>query len=342
MIRLYPFFKGTVLPMSLGLIVGLVLIEGVLRLSGIVREVGPSLTKYDPVYGKRLKANLQAVRTTPEFQIHYSINSLGFRGPQPQGFPKHSILFIGDSFTEGYGVSDGQEFPELVHRSLVEKYGQHAPPVVNAGIGNSGNGHWLKLLRREGRVFAPRLVVLQFTGNDFVDNLREHLYGLNAYRQLIELPVLPPGPVDTINKLVQLVPGLSSTYMIGFGYQLHHTYNGWRWAQKHPFGTLDRDNDDLTYRLWEEIIRTCQQEHWPLVGIAVEVPERHVVQLRQILDKYQATIIIVPSKQQRPDLYYRIDGHWNPTGHSYVTQILLPEVTRVLFPKSTGLVTGAE
>src|SRR5262249_1578580 len=156
-VHLSSFFKRTLLPISFGLIVGLVLSEGVLRLSGAVREVGPALTRYDPVYGKRLRENFRATRTTPEFRIYYSINSLGFRGPQPQGFPDHSVLFIGDSFTEGYGVSDGQEFPELVRQALVEKYGQQAPSVVNAGIGNTGNGHWLKLLRRDGKRFAPRL-----------------------------------------------------------------------------------------------------------------------------------------------------------------------------------------
>src|SRR5262245_19889816 len=174
------FINGTLLLILLSLAVGLVLSEVVLRLSGTVREVGPALTRYDPVYGRRLRENFQAMRTTPEFQIHYSINSLGFRGAEPRGFPEHPILFLGDSFTEGYGVSDGEEFPELVQRALTKRYGKQAPPVVNAGIGNTGNGHWVKLLRREGQRFAPRMVVLQMTGNDFLDNVLEQMYRVDS------------------------------------------------------------------------------------------------------------------------------------------------------------------
>ena len=83
------FSKGTVLSISFGLILGLILSEAMLRLSRVVREVGASLTRYDPVYGRRLRKNFQGTRTTPEFQIHYSINSLGFRGPEPLRFPEH-------------------------------------------------------------------------------------------------------------------------------------------------------------------------------------------------------------------------------------------------------------
>src|SRR5262249_3271101 len=144
-----------------------------------------------------------------------------------------------DSFTEGYGVSDGEEFPALVRRALVEKYGPQAPPVVNAGIGNTGNGHWVKLLGREGPRFAPRTVVLQFTGNDFVDNLREQMFRLDDNHQLVELPVPAPGLVSVITEMLEVVPSLSSSYLIGFGYQLYHTYSNWKLPQLYPPDEID-------------------------------------------------------------------------------------------------------
>ena len=128
------------LGMLFGLVLGLVATEGVLRVCGLVREVGPALIRYDPVYGKRQRENVQATRTSPEFRIRYSVNSLGYRGSEPEKFPERPIVFLGDSFTEGYGVSDGEEFPERIRRALVERHGRGAPPVVNAGIGNAGNG----------------------------------------------------------------------------------------------------------------------------------------------------------------------------------------------------------
>jgi len=315
-----------------GAALGLLATEGMLRFGGRVREVGPALTRYDPVYGKRLRENFQATRRSPEFRIRYSVNSLGYRGPQPQEFPKHPILFLGDSLTEGYGVTDGEEFPQLIRRALVERHGRLAPPVVNAGIGNVGNGHWVKLLRLEGRRFAPRLVVMQFTSNDFADNVREQMYRLDINRQLVEQPVPPPGPVHKVNKLLALVPGLSSTHLIGFGYQLYHRYSGVHSTQAHGSGGVDTAPDDaLTLRLWEEALRICHEAGWPVVGIAVEFTGPHLTQLRGILARYDSRIIIVPTKEQRPDLYYEIDGHWNPRGHALVAQMLLSELNGIVF-----------
>jgi GDSL-like lipase/acylhydrolase family protein len=317
----HPPVAKRALLLLVGLSVGLALSEAMLRFSGVVREVGPPFTRYDPVYGKRLRENLRATRTSPEFHIRYSVNSLGFRGPEPERFPEHPILFIGDSFTEGYGVSDGEEYPELIRRALVAKYGQQAPPVVNAGIGNAGTGHWVKLLRLEGRRFAPRLVVLQFTDNDFADNLREGMYLLDSSRQLVELPIPPRGLVHTINEIVAATPGLSRTHLMGLGYQLYHKYNRSSWEQAHP-GETSATDDELTYRLWEEALRICHDGAWPVVGIAVEIVGEQLTRLQRMLDAYKAPLIVVPSKQQRPDLYYALDGHWNATGHAYVAQTL--------------------
>src|SRR3990167_3315053 len=147
------------------LLVAFVVAELVVRVAVPVRNVGPTFSEYDPVYGKRLKRSFACTRTTPEFTMRFSTNSLGFRGPEPAGFPGRGVLFLGDSFTTGYGVNDGEEFPDLVRRGL-EASGIGVP-VVNAGSGNTGNGYWLRFLEREGTRFSPRLVVLGFCGNDF-------------------------------------------------------------------------------------------------------------------------------------------------------------------------------
>ena len=63
----------------------LALCEGFVRAFVTVRDVCPSLTAYDPVFGERLKPNFRAVRYTPEFTMTFSTNSLGRRGPEPAG-----------------------------------------------------------------------------------------------------------------------------------------------------------------------------------------------------------------------------------------------------------------
>src|SRR5262245_5879731 len=148
------------------MLLSLALAEVAVRLLVTVRDVGPVFSVPDPWFGKRLKPNLSAVRTTPEFTMRLTTNSFGFRGPQTDRLPLHAILFLGDSFTMGYGVSDGEEYPALIAAALQQRYAKSAPPVINAGIGNSGNGFWLKILARYGEAIQPRVVVMQVFEND--------------------------------------------------------------------------------------------------------------------------------------------------------------------------------
>ncbi|MFC1823514.1 SGNH/GDSL hydrolase family protein [Thermodesulfobacteriota bacterium] len=279
------FFKSKNFLLFCGLLIAIGASELLLRLSGIVRDVGPSITQYDPVYGKLLKKHFKAKRTTPEFTMHYSINSLGFRGPEPESFPYNPLLFLGDSFTEGYGVTDGEEFPEVVRQLLLQQNKNAASPVVNAGIGNSGNGYWIKFLQREGKQFDPKLIVLQFCGNDFWDNRREKYFALSPTNDLIELPIPPPNIQERIKNIVELFPGLSRSYFVGFGYQVLHSFkhsiyfsfgqekkrkNSGK-LEKMPENQIGRFEDSLTFRLWEETLTICQQEQWPVFAILVNM-----------------------------------------------------------------------
>src|SRR5262245_55579045 len=56
--------------------------ELALRARVPIREVGPTVTTYDPFYGKALRRSFSVQRTAPEFTIRITTNSLGFRGPE--------------------------------------------------------------------------------------------------------------------------------------------------------------------------------------------------------------------------------------------------------------------
>lgn len=176
------------------LILALLLCEVLLRLFVDMPLVGPASTRYDPVYGKSLKAGLQCVRKGREYEARLSINSFGFRGPQWERLPHQPVLFLGDSFTFAAEVSDGQEFPALIQKALRKDPHFAGIDVINAGIGDNGQGYWLKFLQRQGPELDPRLVVLQHCNSDFADNLRERLYALKQGR-LRELPVPPPSGI---------------------------------------------------------------------------------------------------------------------------------------------------
>lgn len=136
-----------------------------------------------------------------------STNSLGFRGPEPKGSGAESILFLGDSFTFGYGVNDGEEFPARVAAALRARYGDQALPVVNAGIGDPGNRFWIRTLHDLPESVQPRLVVMQFLDNDFDDNLNEGLHGLTPDGALTALVTPPPGFMRRAQLSIEQIPG---------------------------------------------------------------------------------------------------------------------------------------
>lgn len=291
-----------------------------------IRNVGPSFSIYDSVYGMTLKRSLTATRTTPEFTMELSTNSLGFRGPEPQQFPNNSLLFLGDSFTMGYGVSDGEEFPDLIRQALIEKWEADAPLVINAGIGNRGNGHWIKFLRSEATEYEPQLVVIQLFANDFQDNINERLFALSPQSELIELPVPAKSRQRALQELIEAVPGLASSYLVGLARQV---VSSARQRQSRPTSETtpapdpSSNRDQLTYRLIEEVIRLCEMEDWPMIALVVGIEGERFDQVERRLTDGGISFVRFPNKSERPDLYYEVDGHWNAQGHALAAELLL-------------------
>ena len=311
--------------LTIGVMMAIVLGLTELALPHVVtlRNVGASFTEYDPVMWKRLKPNFRTVRVTPEFTMAFSTNSLGARGPEPRVELKRPILFLGDSFTMGYGVSDGEEFPALIQQDLLKREGSGAPFVLNLGMGASGNGFWLKHLAHTAPKLAPRLVVLQVLNNDFWDNHVERLFELNAAGELVELPVPQPGLARRVQKLIERVPGLASSNLVGLIRQAASSdpESALRTAAvptaspPTPAKTSLEAGDALTVKLVEAAIRRCQREGWPVILMSVGLPGPQQLAIRQMAESLRAPILELPSKQQRPDLYFQIDGHWNTKGN---------------------------
>lgn len=75
-----------------------------------------------------------------------------------------NIICFGDSVTFGYGAASGEDYPAYL-RKLTQV------PVINAGV--DGDTTFLALGRLENDVLAknPRLVIVEFCGNDFIKKI---------------------------------------------------------------------------------------------------------------------------------------------------------------------------
>jgi lysophospholipase L1-like esterase len=88
-----------------------------------------------------------------------------------------TIVTLGDSFTEGFGVGRSRGYPAKL-RDLLARQGWHVN-VLNVGVGNTGTDQQLRILKELvlPRV-RPAIVVWQLYQNDIADNVQQAVYGI--------------------------------------------------------------------------------------------------------------------------------------------------------------------
>ena len=106
-----------------------------------------------------------------EFAITLDYNRQGFRDRNfdDKLISPRKILFLGDSFIEGFGVEEHQRASNLVEKALNRESAGPTVAVFNAGQIMSGPSHYFSNLIRFGVGLNPDGVVVGlFMGNDFI------------------------------------------------------------------------------------------------------------------------------------------------------------------------------
>jgi len=75
--------------------------------------------------------------------------------------PGKNIICFGDSITFGYGAQAGEDYPTQLAKMVLL-------PVINAGVSGDTSFEALKRLDSEVIQKNPRLVIVEFCGNDFL------------------------------------------------------------------------------------------------------------------------------------------------------------------------------
>ena len=84
------------------------------------------------------------------------ITNLGSKGK--------NIICFGDSITFGYGANMGEDFPTQLGKLM-------DAPVINAGVSGDTSTEALARLEKDVLEKDPRLVLIEFGGNDFIKNV---------------------------------------------------------------------------------------------------------------------------------------------------------------------------
>jgi len=100
------------------------------------------------------------------FAFDHTLNLYGFRGPDfrtelPRDRPR--VVFVGDSFVEGCGVSDDDTIPMQFARIV----GDHQPvEAINLGVKGTGFAEYWRIVRDGVYLLHPRTVFLVVCWND--------------------------------------------------------------------------------------------------------------------------------------------------------------------------------
>ncbi len=142
--------------------------EGGLRLLGF----GPPAinTEFDDELGWRARPDHSIERSSSEFDLTLTTDALGLRDDfanadavaKAEGV--HRVLFLGDSFVNGYTVAREDLFVDRLEAAYAAE--GRSIEIVNAGVQGYSTDQQLLWLRRHGAALAPDLVVVFPYEND--------------------------------------------------------------------------------------------------------------------------------------------------------------------------------
>ncbi len=120
-------------------------------------------------YGAMLYPNVTMTNEMPgKWRFKYKINELQYRGklvPIAETYEKDNIVILGDSYGFGTGVNDGEQFSAIMASKLKQNY-----DVINLSVGGWGLTQHIRRYQEFGKLYKPKIVVIQYCNNDLKDN----------------------------------------------------------------------------------------------------------------------------------------------------------------------------
>jgi hypothetical protein len=312
----------------------------------------------DPVTIWRYKPDVQLSYRAPEFEMRIRTNDEGLRsGPIPAG-PAPTVLFIGDSFTFGWGVSEAERYTDLIGKQL-------------GGVRTVNAGHWmytfdqqLLLMRQLIERHRPAVVVQGFYWMH-VRSMFNHQLERNAdgsLRAVLDpkIHVDPQGVLKFRSDWLERPPLGSQLVALvaraALNRDLRERAADWVDYMR-PGSTRDAalwaETDALigeTARLLREAgiayvpflipasveVGGTQWSHvgWmsstPPPGIDVALPATRFAAMLRRHGAEPVELAAALREEGGAVLYFPQDGHWNAAGHAAAGRLLAPAVRRAL------------
>lgn len=270
--------------------------------------------------------------------VRYTFDAGGFRTsgarlPQAGGW---TVLFIGDSFTQGFGVNADEAFPAVTcDRLLQQGVSAHC---LNAGVTGFGTAHELRLLERllQRKELPISAVVFQvLPNNDLKDNWEDGGFGLEGGHLVVYDPPRIPIAVrwrealfnNCFTRSSRLLTLAANAWFKGEGIDPHY----------------DAAAFELERRLLQEVVATTRKRGVPIVIVVaataweVDAQASRPYDERARLDFVDTVVqeLEVPWIDSRnvvhaPEHYIPNDGHFSVAANALMGEVLAEKLSPLL------------
>lgn len=349
-----PRFANAAL-VAISVLLTLAACEFALRLLGWGPEAAAGharLLQFDPTIGWTKAPHASVAYRWMGSRITETSNSFGGRGPEPRP-GQERILFLGDSFCEGYLVNDDEVFSAV----LARRHPQLAP--LNLGVAGYSTDQAYLLFQRLAASLQPQRVVLLFFDNDvwFNSVTVEHRApkpaftlspsGLRLTGVPVERPAQPTAAAPCADcppslRLLQLfqrarahttpaTPSLPPELLAYRHLAPPEIDNAWRITEALLAALHQATGQRLAIfyvptvaAIYDDSWRQTRQVYALDEGWDIHLPESRLAAIcaRLNIPFLSPTARLREHARNGETLYFLQDGHWNRAGHQLVAEIL--------------------
>lgn len=332
-----------------GFLFATLIAEVVLRVTHPIPEVANPLYSFhesDPVLGWRGKPNVRMRFRRPDFDAEIAHGPDGYRlpDPPPPAAPRRRVLLLGDSFTWGWGVDQGELFSDRLQRKRPDTL------IANRGANGFGTAQEYLLLQRELAATKYDAVALMFFLNDVADNVNPKRGRRPLFR--LEGDTLVPEnqpPVPLTNPLQRFFKDHSRAFQL-VDFQLSLLARSFEDGDRRPDEAFDDATDahfeglpgaDVTIRLIGEMAALSRARgarfvlvYLPQRSELSRLPSRHPyvravhALVIEAARRYDIPLVdLAPpfhvAAREGAELLFPHDEHWTPLGHDLAAEVLL-------------------
>ncbi|MAT54411.1 MAG: hypothetical protein CMN32_07990 [Saprospirales bacterium] len=264
----------------------------------------PFLTSTSGCYNEDFFYTLRPGQSTfsnLEYTNELNIHASGFRAEE-QDFRNGEIVFLGDSFTMGWGVEAEQAFPKVVEKLS-------GMQILNLGMPSFGTARELMAWKKY-RPESSRLVVWQFCANDTSEN--------SAYvHNDLDLEISPRWTYEAARRRNELQQ---------YYYPLKYSSSLLRCALRRAFGSpMEASTEPCLEQFFAIVAKWKEEVDLPLVIMDLEggKPDGgwYAAMKDFLRQNPMPQVYLFPVNELLSENdYYLMDDHLNSEGHRKVAQ----------------------